>query len=225
MKIINVVMMGAVGAAMLGVTGCINKDTKFAWGVDEGKNASASSPNVVAASRPPLDIPPSLLGKVEMPHAEDVAVNKAPPKRVLEAIAGKQVALDAKIYDQPAATVFSAALNAMTALNLPVISVDSASGTLTTDWVRRDSKSAGIMNILGGSGVLAVRYRFVARVLNQAMKTESGVDKRVTRFEIHTVAQAYKNNHWSNTELVRRYANELFARVDENLAQPSDAKQ
>jgi len=210
-------MIGAASLAVLALSGCINKDTKFMWAVGEGKDTSHAAKQVVAESRPPLDVPPSLLGKVSMPHAEQIAVAKVMPKRIEKSIAGKQVALDAKVYEKPASDVFSAVLDAMTALNLPVQSVDSASGTLTTDWVRQRSKSASYVSVLGGSGVMAVRYRFVTRVLNQSMKGDDGIDKTVTRFEIHTVAQAYKNNHWSNTTLARRFAKELFSRVDENL--------
>jgi len=217
MKRINSVMIGAASLAVLALSGCVNKDTKFMWAVDEGKDTSHAAKQVVAESRPPLDVPPSLLGKVRMPHAEQIAVAKVMPKRIEKAITGKQVALDAKVYEKPAADVFSAVLDAMTALNLPVQSVDSASGTLTTDWVRQRSKSASYVSVLGGSGVMAVRYRFVTRVLNQSMKGDDGIDKTVTRFEIHTVAQAYKNNHWSNTKLARRFSKELFSRVDENL--------
>ncbi|MDQ6994504.1 MAG: hypothetical protein Q9M18_02785 [Mariprofundaceae bacterium] len=217
MKRINIVTIGAASLVVLGLSACVNEDTKYTWGVDEGKNASKAAKTIVAESRPPLDVPPGLLGQVSMPHAEQIAVSKVMPKRIAKKIAGKQVALDAKVYEKPVSDVFSAALNAMTGLDLPVQSVDSASGTLTTDWVRQRSKSSSISNLLGGSGVLAIRYRFVARVLNQSMKGDDGVDKTVTRFEVHTIAQAYKNNHWSNTKLARRFAKELFSRVDENL--------
>ena len=218
MKRINVVIISATAVAVLGLTGCVSKDTKLFWAAGEGGKASTVEKKVVAESRPPLDIPPSLLGKVDMPHAEQIAVVKRMPKRISKKISGKQVALDSKIYDRSSADVFSAVLDAMTGLNLPVQSVDSASGTITTDWVRKRSKSASYSSTMGGSGVMAVRYRFVTRVLNQSMKADDGVDKIVTRFEIHTVAQAYKNNHWSNAKLARRFAKELFSRVDENLS-------
>jgi len=216
MKRINVVIISAAAVAVLGLAGCVSKDTKFFWATGDGGKASTVEKKVVAESRPPLDIPPGLLGKVDMPHAEQIAVVKTMPKRISKKISGKQVALDAKIYERSTADVFSAVLDAMTGLNLPVQSVDSASGTITTDWVRKNSKSANYLSIIGGSGVMAVRYRFVTRVLNQSMKADGG-EKTVTRFEIHTVAQAYKNNHWSNTKLARRFAKELFSRIDENL--------
>lgn len=211
-------MIGAASLAVLALSGCVNKDTKFLWASGEGGKTSTVEKKVVVDSRPPLDVPPSLLGKINMPHAEQIAVVKAMPKRISKKISGKQVALDTKIYERSTAVVFSAVLDAMTGLNLPVQSVDSASGTITTDWVRQRSKSTNYLSVIGGSGVLAVRYRFVTRVLNQSMKAEDGVDKTVTRFEIHTVAQAYQNNHWSNTRLARRFSKELFSRVGENLS-------
>ncbi|MDQ6973269.1 MAG: outer membrane protein assembly factor BamC [Mariprofundaceae bacterium] len=217
MKRINSVIIGAASLAVLALSGCVNKDTKLLWGMGEGGKASTVEKTVATESRPPLDIPPSLLGKVSMPQAKQIVVVKTMPKRIVKEISGKQVSLDAKVYEKPVFDVFSAVLDAMTGLNLPVQSVDSASGTITTDWVRQRSKSASYSSILGGNGVMAVRYRFVTRVLKQSMKGENGVDKTVTRFEIHTLAQAYKNNHWSNTRLARRFSKELFSRVDENL--------
>jgi hypothetical protein len=150
-----------------------------------------------------------------------VAVKKNAPKRMVAGISGKQVALNAKIYEKTTSEVFSAALDAMTGLKLPVQAVDSASGTLTTDWIHKKSDMKVMSNIFGGNSVVGVRYRFVTRVLKQTLKNEGGVDKHVTRFEIHTIAQGYKDHKWSNIKLARRFSNALFSRVDENLAQLS----
>jgi len=209
-------------AAAFLATGCINKDTKFAWAVGEGGSksiAAEQASKVKVPARAPIKVPPQLLGKIEVPHAEQIAVVKTMPKAVavIVAAAGTQVALDAKVYPQAADQVFSGVLNAMTGLNLPVQSVDSPSGTITTDWIRKNSKSASVMNMLGGSDVLGVRYRFVTRVLRQVKHQDDGSDVKVTRFEIHTVAQAYKHKHWVNTRLARHYAKELFSRVDEEI--------
>jgi len=225
MKLIKIVMIGAVGVSMLGLTGCISKDTKFAWGTDEGVKTSGASGQLAVPSRPPLDVPPSLLGKVTLPHAEQVATVQDAPKRIVKALSGKQVALNAKIYEKTTSEVFSAVLDAMIGLKLPVQAVDSASGTLTTDWIHKKSDMKVVSNIFGGNSVVAVRYRFVTRVLNQTMKSEAGTDKRVTRFEVHTIAQGYKDHKWSNIKLARRFANELFSRVDENLASSSKGQE
>jgi len=221
MRLIKIVMMGAVGVSMLGLTGCISKDTKIFWSNDEGGKTSKVEKKLSVDSRPSLDIPPSLLGKVALPHAEQVATVKDAPKPVALAISGKQVALNAKIYEKTTSEVFSAVLDAMTGLKLPVQAVDSASGTLTTDWVRKQVKSGLSSSIMGGNNIFNVRYRFVTRVLNQTLKSDAGSEKHVTRFEIHTIAQGYKDRKWSNIKLTRRFSNELFSRVDENLAQLS----
>jgi uncharacterized lipoprotein len=129
--------------------------------------------------------------------------------------AGKAVALDAKLYATDAANVFSAVIDAMTALNMPVQSVDSPSGTVTTDWIRQSSASATStfsQGLFGGDGVQAVRYRFVVRVLRQATE-----EKVQTRLEIRTVAQAFINKHWVNRHIKRQVNAELFSAVDERL--------
>ncbi|MBL4760843.1 MAG: hypothetical protein JKY80_08360 [Mariprofundaceae bacterium] len=104
----------------------------------------------------------------------------------------------------------------MTALNLPVQSVDSASGTITTDWVRTDVNNPSVnslFNAFGGGGPQAVRYRYIARVLRE---TSNKVTK--TRLEVRTMAQAFNSGHWVNKKLTRKRANELFSRVEELLS-------
>jgi len=209
---------------MLSLTGCVNKDTKFLWSNDEGAKTSKVETVRAAESRPALDVPPSLLGQVSLPHAESVAVVKKAPKRMLEGVAGKKVALDAKIYEQSTDEVFAAAVDAMTGLKLPLQGVDSASGTLTTDWVRKLVKSGLSSSVLGGNKATNIRYRFIVRVLKQTLTGDDGHDKDITRFEVHTVAQGYKNHQWSNVKLARRFSNELFSRVEENLAKLSSTQ-
>lgn len=186
---------------------------------DAGKPAySQGGGRATAESRAPLDVPPELRN-VEVPQPENIATGGEAPaqSRGDEAVAGKAVSLDGRLYDADAATVFSSVIDAMTALNLPVQSVDSPSGTITTDWVRQgaDNPNLGasaMAGLFGGDGVQAVRYRFVVRTLRQ---TEEGASK--TRLEIRTIGQAFVNRHWVNRPIQRKVSAELFGAVEERL--------
>jgi len=198
------------------LTGCSSGGPKLFWGADEGKGMGKAHAQVRSESRPALDIPPSLRGDVEVPDAGAIAVQKTVPERYKKVLKGKKVALDARLYDASVSVVFSAAVDAMSALNLPVQSVDSASGTITTDWVRTDANSPNVnsaLSFFGGGAALATRYRYMTRVLR-----ETSSEAIRTRVEIRTIAQTLQNGHWTNKKLARRRANELFSRIEELIA-------
>jgi len=180
----------------------------------DGGNSSSK-----AASRAPLDVPPSLRGDVAVPTPDAIATDSSElPATVKKAVAGKAVALDAKLYDVDVANVFSAVVDAMTSLNMPVQSVDSPSGTVTTDWIRQNSVSSkgaasAISGLFGGDGVEGIRYRFVVRVLRQTVE-----EKTHARLEVRTIGQAFINRHWVNKPIQRKVSNELFSAVDERLS-------
>jgi uncharacterized lipoprotein len=210
--------------AIFGISACADMPSLIQWHDDEDKPAYAQGSDQSlpgAASRAPLDVPPVLRGEVEVPAPDKIAngngslISPAGPDKKL--VAGQAVSLDARIYESSAAEVFSAAVDAMTALNMPVQSVDSPSGTLTTDWIRQNSVSANAtisaMGSLFGGGVQGVRYRFVVRVLRQ--KAEAS---EMTRLEIRTIGQAFINRHWVNRPIQRKVADELFTAVDERLS-------
>ena len=206
------------------LAGCSDMPKLF-WGMDEGTGASVTKEGgePTAPSRPPLVVPPELQGKVSVPMAKSVATSNAPltaaaiPAAAKKMVAGKAVALDARVYDVDAAPLFSAVIDAMTALNIPVESVDSPSGTVTSDWMRKDAASSalgGLANVFGGGGApQAVRHRFVVRVLRQ----EIGGKPR-SRLEIRTLSQVFQNRHWMNKRLKRKVANELFSAIEERIA-------
>jgi len=206
----------SIVVAML-LTGCMSGGTKMLWSSDEGAGKSQTrAVQVQSESRPALDVPPSLRGEVEVPDAGAIAVQQALPERYKKSVAGKRVALDARLYDASVGTVFSAVIDSMTALSLPVQSVDSASGTITTDWVRTDSNNPSVnslFNAFGGGGPQAIRYRYIARVLRE---TSNEVTK--TRMEVRTMGQVFNAGHWVNKKLTRKRADELFSRVEELLA-------
>jgi uncharacterized lipoprotein len=204
--------------ALFGLSACADRPMFMPWGDDADKPdyARGTSGPSTAQSRGPLDVPPSLRGDVEVPTPDSIASqNGELTAQTKKLFAGKAVALDAKLYATDAANVFSAVIDAMTALNMPVQSVDSPSGTVTTDWIRQSSASATssfASGIFGGDGVQAIRYRFVVRVLRQATE-----EKVQTRLEIRTVGQAFINKHWVNRHIKRKVNAELFSAVDERL--------
>lgn len=194
----------------------------MAWSVDDKTPAYASSHSgAQAQGRPPLDVPPSLRNDIEVPMPDKVATTIATKSTAItpahkQAVAGKAVSLDARRYDFTPAQVFSAVVDAMTALNLPVASVDSPSGTLTTDWIGKNVNTAntnvGVSNILGmfGQGkARKVRYRYIVRVLR------TGAGK--TQMEVRTLGQAL-TNHWFNAPMKKKVANQLFSAIEEQLA-------
>ena len=192
------------------------------WPVDDHKpDYVRGSKSADAKSRPPLEVPPELRREVEVPMPDAVAAKAARGDAGLSeqekaAVAGKAVSLDARLYPNAPAEVFSAALDAMTALNLPVQSVDSPSGTITTTWVRPDSNSpnsylAAALNVVG-AGPTYTRYRFVIRILRA---------KQQTMLQVRTLGQQFINRHWVNKPIQRKVSNEIFSAVEERLSKPS----
>ncbi|MDX8395431.1 MAG: hypothetical protein R8K22_03355 [Mariprofundaceae bacterium] len=187
-----------------------HQDDKPAYA--RGGSGSASAP-----SRAPLDVPPSLVADVEVPMPEQVSVDGVTlvSAQEMKSIAGKAVSLEARLYDLETAKVFSSVIDALTSLNRPVQSVDSPSGTVTTDWIRRNVDNSirqNISSIFGGDGVQATRYRFIIRVFRQKVE---GVDK--TRLEIRTLGQGFINRHWVNRSIKRKVSEDLFSAIEERL--------
>ncbi|PIQ33405.1 MAG: hypothetical protein CO186_07800 [Zetaproteobacteria bacterium CG_4_9_14_3_um_filter_49_83] len=202
-------------ATLLLISGCMSDSNKMFWKVGEGDEKSKAEV-VQAEVRQPLDVPPELRGEVAVPQADEIATTQEMPEKYREQVAGKAVALDAKVYEVATGKVFSTVIDAMTAENLPVQSVDSASGTITTDWVKIGANNPSLFNGISflGDGVMATRYRFVVRVLRQSV---DGSQAEHTRLEIRTLGQVFQTNHWVNKTLKRNYANNLFSAVEERL--------
>ncbi len=193
-------------------------DTQLWWPVEENNSKQQPSSNVEAkaASRPPLDVPPELRGEVQVPNASAIGTSEM-PQATREMVSGAQVGLDSRAYKQDVGQVFSAVVDAMISMNLPVQSVDSASGTITTDWVRKNSNNSSLINTgmnLFGAGSNPTRYRFVVRVL----RLQEG---KATRLDVHSLGQIYTNNHWVNKPLKRKLSEEVFSAVEEQLTRQS----
>lgn len=171
------------------------------------------------APREHLDVPPELRDEVSLPSEGGSDQIPLKEKEYVSSVTGKAVALDARLYNRRSTDVFSAVVDAMTALNLPVQSVDSMSGTITTDWVRKGADNpnfiAGTLGSVFGGGPTFTRYRFVVRIFPKDSQT---------RLEIRTLAQAFINKHWVNKPLKRKVSEELFVAVEEQLQRTASKK-
>jgi uncharacterized lipoprotein len=198
------------------------------WSENSGSGSSQvdASGDATAPSRPPLIVPPDLRGQVSVPMPDKVASDESPAMKDAQSkekaeVAGTAVALDARVYDQDVATLFSAVVDAMTALNMPVQSVDSPSGTITTDWVRKDANSANVFSpvmSMFGAGPTYERYRFVVRVLR--LNTPEGVKSEL---EVRALGQSFENSHWVNKPIKEKVSNDLFSAVGDQLARKAQA--
>ncbi len=194
---------------------------KIFWDVDEGRDQPAYAGNTASAGttekRAPLDVPPELRAELELPGAEDVAASNDPnlPDKYRKTVAGKAVSLSARVYDADAAKLFSAVVDAMTALNLPVDSVDSPSGIVTSDWIRKGANNANVFGGIFGvaNGPKMTKHRFVVRVFRLKV---GGQPK--SKLEIRVLGQVYDNGHWVNKSFKQDVSKELFAAVEEQLA-------
>jgi len=187
------------------------------WEVEDDKPAYARSSGNAGSSetRAPLNVPPELREDLSVPQPDQVAVDAASGNVKMSeleknAIAGKAVTLDARNYEKSPAEVFSAVVDGMTALNLPVESVDSPSGTITTDWVRLSSPTltSGITGAFGG-GPIATRYRLIVRVFR--------LPDGNTQLQIRSLGQQFANQKWTFKEMKRKVQNELFTATEERL--------
>ncbi len=202
---------------LVSVTACQGGMPKLFWDTDDNKPAYAQGQGDggQAGSRMPLDVPPELRDDVKAPKAERPLAGTGIKNKA--AVAGKAVSLNARVYQVSQGQAFSTAVDAMTALDLPVQSVDSPSGTITTEWIRRDSGKLNpyVADVLGmfGAGPSHTRYRFVIRVFRLA-----GGGSRI---EVRTLGQQYINRHWVNRPLKRSVAGKIFTAIEERLPQPA----
>lgn len=171
--------------------------------------------SVSGKSRAPLVVPPELQAELEVPMAGEIASRadeKVLSKDYQDAVAGKAIALDAKLYPVDAAKVFSAVVDAMTSLNIPVDSVDSPSGVITSDWIRRGATTSAMLDMFGQSNI-PTRHRFIVRVYRAKIEGR----EEATRLEIRVHGQAAVNRAWVNKPFKKNVAEQLFIGVDEQL--------
>ncbi len=192
--------------------------------LNHAKGASAAD----AEKRAPLDVPPELRAEMALPGQDKIATqtdSELLPESYREAVAGKSVSLDARVYQVEAGDVFSAVVDAMTSLNLPVQSVDSPSGIITSDWIRKGSNSGNIagavMSAFSSDATHApTKHRFIVRVF----RATSG-DQPMSKLEIRVLGQQFTNGRWVNKPFKRKVSEELFAAVDEQLTRMKREKE
>ena len=202
--------------ALIFLTACSGMPKLF-WDVEDDKPDYARTSGNASASegRAPLNVPPELRTELSVPDPDQIAVDAAMglSEEEKKAIAGKAVSLAARVYEKTAAEVFSAALDGMTSLSLPVEGVDSPSGTITSDWIRKASTSSisylDQATAMIGGGPIATRYRFIVRVFR--------LPDGKTQLQIRTLGQQFVGRNWVFKELKRKVANELFTATEERL--------
>lgn len=207
---------------LMSLSACSGDMPQLFWDNDAGKNepayAKQHQDGSKAQRRAPLDVPPELRADLELPDEQEVATqsdSKLLPKEYTKAVAGKAVALDARAYQAAPGKLFSATIDAMTALNLPVASIDSRSGIITTDWVRHGRHNSSMLgSMFGQNKVTLTRHRFLVRIFR--MKNAQGVME--SRLEIRVLMQAYISRHWVNKASKRKVSLELFDAIEEQLA-------
>jgi len=190
------------------------------WDTEDGskdKKASiyGTQSEAKSGARAPLEVPPELRADIELPMANEVSSNSADarmPEQYRKAVAGKAVALDARVYDAPADQLFSAVVDAMTSLNMPVDSVDSPSGIITTDWIRRGQHNNNVLGNMMGNASKVTRHRYVVRVFR--VKAEQ---QPQSRLEVRTLLQVYTNSHWVNKPMNKKSTASFFTTVEEQL--------
>ncbi|RMH60666.1 MAG: outer membrane protein assembly factor BamC [Zetaproteobacteria bacterium] len=208
----------AAGALLLAA--CSGGMPKLFWDTEDDTPAYAHTSAAAAAKgkQTPkhLEVPPELRAKIELPMADQVAAQPGDelPERYRKAVAGKAVSLHARRYPLPPATVFSTVVDAMTSLNYPVHAVDSPSGIITTDWIRKGANNPSIAAMFGLTLNTLIRYRFIVRVYRVALD-KGGT---ATQLEVRVLGQVFQNSHWVNQPLKRKVADELFQLVEELLA-------
>jgi hypothetical protein len=214
---VRIIFFSSTMLSTLFIAGCQGGMPQMFWSADDGKPDYAHSQgrHTRGDSRAPLDVPPELRHDLEVPMADKVAVDPVKgDKTVRSIVAGKSVALNTRTYPRSTAQIFSATVDAMTALNMPVQSVDSPSGIITTDWIRPNSNSqnsyAGALTSMIGAGPVHLRYRFVVRVLRAGNGN--------TALQIRTLGQQYINSHWVSKQVKKKVNLELFSAVEDQLA-------
>jgi len=213
----NILRYSFLCTIILTITACSGMPQLF-WPTEKGGSSHAVGNAKVtqAQARAPLELPPELRADIELPMANKVA--NAPrevlSERYTKAVAGKAVTLKARVYDTSADQVFSAVVDAMTSLNIPVESVDSPSGIVTSDWVRSGSQNYSTFGSMLGQASSLTRHRFVVRVFR--LKTEGG-GKEQTRLEVRSLLQVFSNKHWVNTPMNQKHIASFFTTVEEQL--------
>jgi hypothetical protein len=191
---------------------------KLFWDTDEDRYesdiASGSPPQSVPGTEPPTlsdDIAPELHANRQLPMAGDIGITASAgrlPEKYRQLLVSQTSTLNTRTYGQPIAEIFSAAVDAMTSLNIPVESVDSPNGVVISDWIRKGENNLSMPSIKSYT-----RHRFIVYIYRTGKKSGN-----ITGMEVHVLGQTFHNRHWINSPIKRKVSEELFTAVDEQLA-------
>ena len=174
----------------------------------DSENAQYEPDHADAGVKPvkPPEISPELHTNRTLPMAGDIAAAASAdklPEKYRRLLAGHDFTLEKRSYEPPVADLFSAIIDAMTSLNIPVQSVDSRHGIVTSDWLRKGENDLNMPGIRGYT-----RHRFIISVVPVGAEFS---------MEVRTIGQIFKQKHWMDKRLRRNASLELFIAVDEQL--------
>ncbi|WP_143144885.1 hypothetical protein [Mariprofundus micogutta] len=127
------------------------------------------------------------------------------PDKYEKVLVDRQATVMERVFNVSPPILFSAVIDAMISLNMPVETVDSPNAVITSDWIRKGENDVNIQSVLGFT-----RHRFFVRMI----MTEASE----TRLEVHVAGQHYKDNAWVDKALTINKSEELFVAVEEQLA-------
>ncbi len=184
---------------------------KLFWDTEDGRGGAAVAKTPAESESPHLASRPIEQSKRELPMAERVGGHAAIgelPEKYSKLLNGDSVATVARSYKQSIAGVYSAAVDAMVSLNIPLESVDSANGILASDWVRKGENSLVMPDVTNYT-----RHRYVIHVRRAASELGD-----MTILEVHVVGQFFEKSKWIDRLLERKVSDELFMAVEEQLS-------
>ena len=192
---------------ILALSACSGMPQLF-WN-DDGQNPQASDSEASVGegrAHAPVKVSKEAGEAYELPAAEGVATRADGPlpERYGKLLEDRAVTMDSHPFDAQRGKLFSAVVDAMYALNIPVDTVDSSNGVITSDWVRQGDNNPNFTPSLFHN----TRHRFVIRVNEVGGKSN---------LEVHVIGQEYEGRQWVDQPLKRKVSKELFDAVGEQL--------
>ncbi len=121
----------------------------------------------------------------QLPMAEQIgkaAIAGKLPQQYRTLLGDDAITVDARSYGRTVAELFSAVIDAMTSLNIPIESVDSPNGVITSGWIGKGE------NDLTMPGIKAyTRHRFIIYIYRSGGKSGD-----MSRMEVRVPGQLYE---------------------------------
>ena len=194
-----------VATLLLSLTACSGVP-KLLWGTGDDQEQQQEAGQAGGGSHSQVATSPEARADYEMPAVKYVGSQTGQmPAKYSAMLQDKAVTLDARPFNAPSSKLFSAVVDAMLSLNIPVDVVDSPNGIITSDWVRKGENDPAFQPSIVGF----TRHSFIVRVVADAVAGST--------LEVHTIGQEYDRNQWTDRPLKRNMSEELFSAVDELL--------